>query len=544
MRTILPPASQLPLPLAGVVPISSGLSGAADNTEIELKLCTTPQALEHLRRSPLVRELSDVRPVTRRLHSTYFDTAALALRESGVALRIREVGGQLIQCVKLRGNGALGLFVRPEFESPVASQLPRLDAVDDPELQSRLTSLINGEPLAPVVETDFRRTSRTVSYGTSEIRLEIDAGEVRTEKGRAPIAEVELELISGQAGDLYDLALAISEDTPLRPAQTGKVDLGFALLGVAPHQHRDDDRSTKLGRDATVSELLAAAIRTSCASFDRYETVMREGKDIEGVHQMRVAARSLRGVLKVHAKLLPQESAKRLADELSWLGRELGAARNSDVFLTETLGPLLVSDKRAPGLTGLYEAAQQLRAEAYRDLVALLDGPRYCRLLLLLGRWTASQSWLAQPLSPRVARFYEPADRQEARLLERKHAKAIDTVSDARKLSTESLHKLRIRLKTLRYGCEAAAPAFQRKGVRSYIARLKGLQDVLGHLNDAAISRVLLTALLQRLGPEAGPDHFRAAGDIVSHVTYQADRELKKLSKRWRKFKGVVPFWR
>jgi CHAD domain-containing protein len=56
-------------------------------------------------------------------------------------------------------------------------------------------------------------------------------------------------------------------------------------------------------------------------------------------------------------------------------------------------------------------------------------------------------------------------------------------------------HKLRIRIKRLRYACEFFAPCFASAVVERYVRRLARLQDLLGELNDIAVARRLLRDL-------------------------------------------------
>jgi CHAD domain-containing protein len=70
------------------------------------------------------------------------------------------------------------------------------------------------------------------------------------------------------------------------------------------------------------------------------EPGMLEGRDIEYLHQMCVAVRRPRSTLNIFSPLFPAESPD-MTRELRWLIRQIGPARDWDVFLTETLRPIL-----------------------------------------------------------------------------------------------------------------------------------------------------------------------------------------------------------
>jgi len=58
-----------------------------------------------------------------------------------------------------------------------------------------------------------------------------------------------------------------------------------------------------------------------------------KGEDIEALHDMRVAARRLRAILRIFASCFPRKKFKRQDEKLKSLIRSLGAVRESDVFI-------------------------------------------------------------------------------------------------------------------------------------------------------------------------------------------------------------------
>src|SRR4029453_19574877 len=60
---------------------------------------------------------------------------------------------------------------------------------------------------------------------------------------------------------------------------------------------------------------------------------VRLGSDPEELHQMRVATRRLRAFLRAGRDLLDRSWSEPLRDELGWLGRALGPARDLDVLV-------------------------------------------------------------------------------------------------------------------------------------------------------------------------------------------------------------------
>ena len=82
---------------------------------------------------------------------------------------------------------------------------------------------------------EFKRQSGLVTSGSSVIEIAVDQGHISAGKQRVPLAEVELELVSGSKADLLDLAMRLAKDFALRLDFVSKAEKGFrALLEEKP----------------------------------------------------------------------------------------------------------------------------------------------------------------------------------------------------------------------------------------------------------------------------------------------------------------------
>ena len=507
--------------------------------EIELKLAVSSDHLQGLHR--LLREQALERAVTRRLHSVYWDTPGLSLHQLGLALRVRRVETKWIQTVKDRGTQHAGLFDRAEDEVQVDDATPNLRRISNTALREAIAgALESGDALQPVVETDVRRSLRTLQRGDAEIEVCLDVGQVRTAAGDVPLSEVELELKSGSPGSLFDFALDLHERVPLRPAQSDKPTLGFRLLTGEKQQPQKGGR-TELDSDATLDDALGTICEAGLAQILANEAPSRDGHDPEGVHQLRVGVRRLRSILAALKRLLPEQPTQEIARELRWLGGALGPARDLDVFLAEMVEPVLRARDGDGALKRLRDEALALRTQAYEDVRRALDSPRYTALVLRLGRWSVEREWRQQALSPESARLFAPARETAKALLSKRLSRARRLAGEATTASER--HNLRIELKKLRYAGDFFASLFPEERTRQYLRRLARLQDVLGVLNDAATTERTAERLLERMGDEATVAEQRAAGLIVGWWTARAERELGQLDRRWKKLEDTRPFW-
>src|SRR5690242_2197902 len=94
-------------------------------SEVELKLEVFSDAAGALR-LPWLRRLATGPIQRRKFASVYFDTRKSKLRDHGVSLRVRRVGGKRLQTIKADGDGAAGAFGRREWEAEIDGDEPDL----------------------------------------------------------------------------------------------------------------------------------------------------------------------------------------------------------------------------------------------------------------------------------------------------------------------------------------------------------------------------------------------------------------------------------
>jgi triphosphatase len=514
--------------------------------EVELKLEVGAAELPRLLRHPRLRELAEGRPRSRALWNVYYDTPELGLWRSGLVLRVRADGRRRIAGVKTQGVARGGLVTREEVERPLPgpSRDPRrvppaalLGAIGDPGLRRAVERAASGSPLVPRVATQFRRTTLPLRLGASRIELALDAGEVRAGRSRIPIRELELELLSGAAPALFDVARRLAADVELRPAPLGKAERGFArLLGedVAPVRAQ----RIELPADASLEQ----AVRTVLGECTRHLTANQpavEKGDPEGVHQMRVGGRRLRSALRLFAPWLPAREAESLGGELRWLAGELGRVRDLDVFIGETLGPIVADRPGDPGLAALQDAARAARDDAFAELGASLRSRRNALFVLRLGRLAE-----AVPASRSGALLRRTRAAPEARrLLRRLASRMFELGERIDELSLPELHRLRIRAKRLRYATELLGPLLGGKAPARAARRLADLQDALGHLQDLASAEASMRGLRERGGPASSPDTLRAEGFVLGYAARSSAAGRAALARAWRRVTRVREFW-
>lgn len=524
---------------AEAVPARTGVDGRAG----ALRLALAPADAPRLRRHPLLAALADGQRATRsELQLVYWDTPELELAAAGLALRVRRAGHHSVQTLETPGGVGLSAAVRREHDALLPGDRPDLSLIPDFGWRARLAPLA-AAPLAPVFEVHLDRTRRVLHEDRDALRLDLEVGEIRSAWGTLPICDVEIAGRGGDPGRPHRLALELLDDVALRPMPRSVAERAAErITGRGPPARKA--RPVEVAEDATLEELLAAAAEGCLAQVVENEPAASLGLDPEGVHQLRVGARRLRSALGFFAPVLPPRARAALRDELRWLAGALGPARDLDVLATELLDPLLAQRPDDPALARLREAAADARGEAHARVREALAGPRWPRLALETGGWIARRAWREQGLSQASAQLFLPARLYAAPVLERRHRRARRLGRRLAEASPEERHRLRIRLKKLRYAAEFTACLYRGRRAERYARRLARLQDALGHLNDVANAERQLAALLARLGAAAPAGTAHAAGFAEGWVAHSAHAELARLPARWERFERAERFWR
>jgi CHAD domain-containing protein len=264
--------------------------------------------------------------------------------------------------------------------------------------------------------------------------------------------------------------------------------------------------------------------------------VLRAGRSVEGLHQLRVGLRRLEVALKSFGQAFEQPWLEELRGRTKVLSSRLGPARDLDVFVEELLAaPAKAFSAEEDGemFASLRRAAEEARETAWKqagDCIASADFTAFIDDVAALA-----QSRLPLARDNRVGPM-------ASRLLQGQAARAKKRGRAARSHEEGDLHRFRIALKKLRYSAEFFAPLYKKKKVRRYLSQVKRLQDSLGRLNDIAHARAVIARLAPASHNNAGALRF-AAGTVQGWYRARQPRLVKKAMKRWDRLKKTPAFW-
>jgi inorganic triphosphatase YgiF len=461
--------------------------------ETELKFQIPPGALTGVRRA--VATASALRTP---LVAIYFDTADRRLAAAGLALRLRREGRRWVQTLKGRGDG---IAVRLEHEVALPAQRgePRLDLArhaGTPAGDALAAALRGSDALAEVFRTDIRRTHRRLRSGGATVEIALDEGSLRAGAQRAPVSEIEFELVAGPPAALPALAARWVQRHGLWWDVRTKAERGARLAAAAASARSSDapdapdapgapsasDIAAKapavkaapsaLDPAADTATALATMLQATLAhALPNAAEIADDRGAPEHLHQLRVGLRRLRSVLREFADWGADPAALR-ALEADWgepFG-QLGGARDADA-LQAALGPRLAAigapPLPRPALVAGPTPGEVVRSTAFQLL-----------LMRTLGHALGDAAPAETPALPAAA----------AAVLRKAWKRALADRRGFAGKPAEAQHRTRKRIKRLRYAFELLMPLYAPKPARRLRAALADAGEALGQLNDLYVA--------------------------------------------------------
>jgi inorganic triphosphatase YgiF len=493
-------------------------------TEFELKLEIPPERLP-----AVLAAMREDKVRRKRLLARYFDTKEEALARKGIVLRLRQEGRAWVQTAKCAGSGPLErlehnvlLAALPGAAPPDVSLARHAGTPVGERIRQalELDSLDQAPALLPKFETDVQRLTRRIEHEGSVIEVALDRGKVRAGAAQTALCELEFELLEGERVAVVRLARGWLADHGLWLSTTSKSAKGQRLaageqfgppVSAAPPRLRRRDRGAEI----------AVAVVRACLDqvLGNASAVGAGSADAEHVHQLRVGIRRLRTALRELASLVPGtdpawESA--LVDAFRVLGRH-----RDHSYLERIAQPQLQAQGGPPLNVGrgedLTDPAAVVRSLAFQDtLLGLLEVTHSAGLK---ERGKTDSTKALKMLSSRLAKLHRQVSKDGRRF---------------QQLEPLAQHRVRKRLKRLRYLAEFVAPLLPAREGRDFIAALKPVQDALGLFNDELIALEAYRGLAAR---------DRAAWFGVGWFTARGPANAAQCQRELECFARVKPFW-
>lgn len=442
-------------------------------SELELKFQVPEETLPSL-----LLELGRHGVRSGRMLARYFDTNDGLLARHGLSLRLRKEGRRWVQTLKASGDSAVH---RLEHNVPLRVQSglqPALDPGlhDTTEAGARLADLLSRAD-APVLAERFtvevwRRLS-DVQVSGAVIEASLDRGTIKAGGLSAPICELELEYKSGDPQALFALAKTWSGHGGLWLNTLSKSQRGSALAHGQAHAPPLNVGAPQLNRQLSGEGLFRAVLRSALDQVLAHASEVASGNvGEEPIHQLRVGLRRLRTALRDLAPL-SRGVDDAWATPLSAAFTRLGEVRDNET-VARAVRPLL-EKAGAPKLEWAASAVRPDPVATVRDAwfqATLLD------LLGFLHRDEVGASPMPQAQALKLIR----------QRLSKLHKQVALGGERFEQLPLQEQHRVRKRLKRLRYLVGFFQPLWPGRGARRYLARLGPAQDAIGRHNDIAVA--------------------------------------------------------
>ena len=288
--------------------------------EIELKFIATPHAAGKL--AAALTAWPHDHESAQELTNIYYETEDSQLRRWDMGLRIRGVDKRFEMTLKAAGKTLGGLHQRPEYNVDLTE--PVLDIARLPaEIWPQGTDLAALQSrLQPLFSTHFVREKWLVHYQQSEIEVAFDQGDVAAGELKEPLYEVELELKSGQRGDLMMFAHQLIAMGGLRLGSLSKAARGYQLAQGNPARPLRPLPILNIAPKATVEEGMLAAMSLALSQWQYHEEVWLRGNP-QALTSVREALETLRQAFSLFGALVPRKASSELRQKLTALEEAL-----------------------------------------------------------------------------------------------------------------------------------------------------------------------------------------------------------------------------
>jgi CHAD domain-containing protein len=433
--------------------------------------------------------------------STYFDTEHHRLGRLGLTLRKRVEHSHGVWQLKIPSG-----VVRLELEIDCGSRrIPW-------EFQDLLTAFFRKQEAVQLGKVRTRRKGVSIQKNNRVIAevVQDSVALIEGKKVAHTFQELEVELQEGTAAQLKSIRKILihagAEEKPLQPKIFQALQLPYPLALEL------SDPS------ASSTEHIRERLQSQFFQMLRHDPGTRLSRDSEALHQMRVATRRIRAIIRAVGSFLAPEWTEHVRQEVGWIGSLLGEVRDWDVLLEyfqQSFHDFSSNEQRS--FQSILNKFEDQRSMARAKL---LEGLRSDRYLNLLNHFEDSLTHLP----------FQPSPLSIADLARKAFHKVQDFVNTSNSLFPKSeLHRTRILLKRARYALEFAEPLLGKRAKR-FLQLAKPTQDLLGQHQDAVVAEQRLIALKQF---SRGAGIAYVIGLIVERLRNQQSQVYQQIPKQW-----------
>ena len=249
-----------------------------------------------------------------------------------------------------------------------------------------------------------------------------------------------------------------------------------------------------------------------------------EPGDAEPMHQFRVATRRLRASVELFSGVIYASQLKIFRRDIAWILGQAGAVRECDVtsaLIQERAAK--IDPDLAREIAPMIDALRVRRSAEHATLYEMLASKRCRSLTAKLSHPSIKKLGGACKLGIVAPQLMRTAARSATRLGNKLAQTAPASV----------FHKLRVRIKRLRYALEMMAPLGAKRH-RKLLTRLEELQELLGLYHDVTVGTAWLLTYAESAG--APPRTVLAAGALIQSLAGREAKLRRRCLRQWRRF--------
>ena len=471
----------------------------------------------------------------------WFDGAAWPLLKSGLGCRLKKDGTGTDDIVEM------GPVPRSTFEYCHLWQA---------SLNCATKGQLPKEDMASVLEREF-----SLSYPADlDERLSVVVYQrsfdlLRSDGGRAKLSISSLQATIGHCKNFVHARFSVVGEAKTTSFE-GELEELFAhydfvkmkrsvldhileIFGEQGRSLKKPPRPTIAKRDK-LADVAQKVFAYHCDRMLANEVGTKVGLDPEYLHDMRVATRRMRSAFGDFGACYEEDEVDYLVTSLRWVADFLGEVRDLDVQM-EDLDRLRHDlpnlDRQA--FDQIFSMLEIRRQRARQEMLRQLASERYGSFV---KRFTGfieenpvrSLRAIGATVSPTT-----PAKEAARELLALRTQKAFKRGKKAcRKLCDESLHRLRIQCKKLRYLAEFFRSVLDKTAVSSFIEQLVSLQDLIGEQHDAVVACERLHETAEIVGENT--ETARTLEQLVDASRQKAESLRQQIPQCFSTFKEFV----
>ncbi|OTG66572.1 CHAD domain-containing protein [Acinetobacter silvestris] len=469
----------------------------------------------------LIKALQRKNAQKMQLHTNYYDSDDFKLSQHAVSLRQRLQDQNCVQSLNIQTqnqskHSEFNINFEQQTNPALNLQAYKYNKHIDKNIIKLLNSLQNNLRLQ--FEIQVERWVTISSFQNSKIQVQLDQGQISHNHQVKDLIEIKFQLQQGTIQDFISFIFPYIKRYHLCLNGYTKLQQCYLLAQGLTEYPTQNQSTLQLKHHDSKAVALKKMIQNCLEHLLPNSTAIASGYfNSQHVHQARVAIRRLRSAFSMFSNW-SQHVDPIWTKQLAIIFRQLGTTRDLDVIAEEIVPKLLKAG--APELK--LPLSTQQTSISLQQLFQSLD---FNNLILSLFQFIHqpnidSSEKNNQKISiKKIIQLHQHIQRDVQNLLEQ---------------DITTLHRIRKRLKRLRYSIDFISSLYKSSEVKRYLQTLKPAQDMLGQYND-----LILAETFFRNNIKNDPNAWFALGWIAANQQHQ----LQQAAHYLQIFANIRPFW-